>query len=121
MDFPCAANSCIVFTVLLLIMAASCAHDEPHAPQLTAISGVGQFYLGVSLVNYTSALIHLYCFEYILAVGNLSFQASYCFSVTLRSCTHPSAQGTHTERSMYYVNRRQQGSHASFLRGGGQQ
>src|SRR6266699_5201874 len=57
MDFPCAANSCIVFTVLLLIMAASCAHDEPHAPQLTAISGVGQFYLGVSLVNYTSALI----------------------------------------------------------------
>src|SRR6266699_3005130 len=38
-------------------MAASCAHDEPHAPQLTAISGVGQFYLGVSLVNYTSALI----------------------------------------------------------------
>jgi hypothetical protein len=38
-------------------MAASCEHDEPYAPQLTAISGVGQFYLGVSLVNYTSALI----------------------------------------------------------------
>src|SRR6266516_7245132 len=46
MDFPCAANSCIVFTVLLLIMAASCVHAESHAPQLTAISWGGQFYPG---------------------------------------------------------------------------
>src|SRR5437660_7625340 len=46
MDFPCAANSCIVFTVLLLIMAASWVYDQPHTPQLTAISGGGQFYPG---------------------------------------------------------------------------
>src|SRR6266487_1670511 len=46
MDFPCAAHSCIVFTVLLLIMAASCVHAESHAPQLTAISWGGQFYPG---------------------------------------------------------------------------
>src|SRR5712692_102998 len=46
MDFPCTANSCIVFTVLLLIMAASCVHATSHAPQLTAISWGGQFYPG---------------------------------------------------------------------------
>src|SRR2546425_9430577 len=46
MDFPCTANSCIVFTVLLLIMAASCVHAQLHAPQLTAISWGGQFYPG---------------------------------------------------------------------------
>jgi hypothetical protein len=46
MDFPCANNSCIVFTVLLLIMAASCVHAQLHAPQLTAISWGGQFYPG---------------------------------------------------------------------------
>src|SRR5450759_3740969 len=46
MDFPCADNSCIVFTVLLLIMAASCVHAQLHAPQLTAISWGGQFYPG---------------------------------------------------------------------------
>jgi hypothetical protein len=38
------ANSCILFTVLLL--AASLVHDEPHAPESTAISGDGQFYPG---------------------------------------------------------------------------
>ena len=38
-DLPCTANSCILFTVLLLIMAASCVHAEPHAPQLTAKGG----------------------------------------------------------------------------------
>ena len=27
-------------------MAASWVHDKPHAPQLTACSGAGQFYLG---------------------------------------------------------------------------
>src|SRR6266568_9141385 len=46
MDFPCTANSCIVFTVLLLIMAASCVHATSHAPQLTASSWGGQFYPG---------------------------------------------------------------------------
>src|SRR5712691_6469506 len=44
MDFPCADNSCMVFTVLLLIMAASWVYDQPHTPQLTAISGGGQLY-----------------------------------------------------------------------------
>jgi len=41
-----ADNWCIVFTVLLLIMAVSCGHAQQHFPQRTAISGVGQFYLG---------------------------------------------------------------------------
>src|SRR5258707_5362755 len=45
-DFPCAANSCMVFTVVLLIMAASWEYVDQHFPQTTAISGVGQFYLG---------------------------------------------------------------------------
>jgi len=46
MDFPYANNYCIVITVMLLIMAAYWVHDEPHAPQLKAISGGGQFYPG---------------------------------------------------------------------------
>src|SRR6266567_8067577 len=54
MDFPCAAKSCIVFTVLLLIMAASCVHAQLHAPQLTAISWGGSI---LSWRNYTSASI----------------------------------------------------------------
>jgi streptogramin lyase len=49
-------------------------------------------------------LLHLYCFENILEIGTLSFQASSCFSVTLRSLCqfradllHPRKLVTHTE------------------------
>src|SRR5207302_1060437 len=55
MDFPCADNSCIVFTVLLLIMAASCVHALFMLHSLQPVHGgvnfiLAQLYLGV----YTS-------------------------------------------------------------------
>src|SRR5712692_10355186 len=58
-------------------------------------------YKSKSLRNGTIRLLHWKCFGYILADGNLSFQASYCFSVTLRSLsqfrvhTHSSKEVTH--------------------------
>src|SRR6266700_2806995 len=52
MDFPCADNSCIVFTVLLLIMAASCVHALFMLHSLQPVHGgvnfiLAQLYLGV--------------------------------------------------------------------------
>src|SRR5438876_4086574 len=52
MDFPCAANSCIVFTTLLLIMAASCVHAIFMLHSLQPSHGgvnfiLAQLYVGV--------------------------------------------------------------------------
>src|SRR5713101_4140075 len=59
MDFPCADNSCMVFTVLLLIMAVSWVNAEQHFTQTTALSGVGQFYPGAIIHRRLYRLIPL--------------------------------------------------------------
>src|SRR6266487_1848274 len=60
MDLPCAANSCIVFTVLLLIMAASCVHALFMLHSLQPADGgvnfiLAQLYVGVYTVGHAFA------------------------------------------------------------------
>src|SRR6266702_1436778 len=52
MDFPCAANSCMVFTVPLLSMATSCMDENNISHKSTAFLGVGQFFSCCSPFNY---------------------------------------------------------------------
>src|SRR5450759_5482209 len=57
MDFPCAASSCMLFTVPLLIMAAiSCVDENNISHKSTALLGVGQIFYYCSPVNYNLLL-----------------------------------------------------------------
>src|SRR5450755_494124 len=57
MDFPCAASSCMLFTVPLPIMAAiSCVDENNISHKSTALLGVGQIFYYCSPVNYNLLL-----------------------------------------------------------------
>jgi len=60
-------------------------------------------------------LLHLSCFEHILADGTRSFRASYCLPVNAPylsrfvQTNYIREKKEYTHRSLCYVNRRQQG------------
>src|SRR5436189_288923 len=63
MDLPCADNSCIVFTVLLLIMAASCVHAIFMLHSLQPAHGgvnfiLAQLYVGVYSGEFLGENLH---------------------------------------------------------------
>src|SRR6266567_2509555 len=85
MDFPCADNSCIVFTVLLLIMAASCVHALFMLHSLQPVHGgvnfiLAQLYLGV----YTPLLFIIVASGSIILTQK-SAMRRYCPRLTSRS------------------------------------
>ncbi len=69
MDFPCAAHSCIVFTVPFLSMATSCVGENNISHKSTAFLGVDQFFSCCSPSNYNLLLIDWHILERITEVA----------------------------------------------------